>query len=304
MAIIQLICKNCGGRMDPDNSLKVCHCNFCGTKHIIKDEVVKNTIINNYVQSVKNVNELVEDGETFLKLKQFNKANEKFKAAVDIDPKNSRAWLGYAQTSKKLSPESSLAYRAAYEFADEEEKEIIVPLWIENIRYSEFSNIYKLLGDDVKKEVVFRKWRESVMMADSGFLEVYNALCNYRGEDYAKKMVVPEWTEHVKSKISRGIKFKKPLIIEANSDRSLKDIAPYNHFQIERVFDFLDVNEKRYIISVLSTEARYYCDMNPAIVVKVFDSPKVHGDKVVEIKKLIVRLRQRKSESAAKKIKL
>ena len=300
MAIISLICKNCGGQLDPDDSLKICFCEFCGTKHIIKDEIVKNTVINNYVQSVKNVCELIADGETLLKLKHFGKAYEKFKTAVDVDPKNSRAWLGYAQASKKFSPESSLAYRAAYEFADDHEKETIVPLWVKNIRHPEFSDICKLV-DDAQKEIILKKWCESVEGADSGYEELYKALYEYRDEDYAKGITLSRWTEHVRLKISRGVMFRKPLVIETNPDRSPKNISPYNHFQIELVFRFLNASEKRFIISVLSNEAKFYRNMAPNTLLEVFNSPSAHNDKSIEIKKLIKRLRDEKQDGVYNK---
>jgi uncharacterized membrane protein/DNA-directed RNA polymerase subunit RPC12/RpoP len=43
--MIELICKQCGGRMDIDDSQSVAFCSYCGTKHLIKKEV---NVTNNY----------------------------------------------------------------------------------------------------------------------------------------------------------------------------------------------------------------------------------------------------------------
>ena len=48
MAIVKLICKQCAGQMEVDDSRTAAFCVFCGTRHIIKDNV---NITNNYYGS-------------------------------------------------------------------------------------------------------------------------------------------------------------------------------------------------------------------------------------------------------------
>ncbi|MCL2797566.1 MAG: hypothetical protein FWD58_05890 [Firmicutes bacterium] len=43
MAVITLICNQCGGQVNLDDSREFGFCNFCGTKLLIKSDVIQNT---------------------------------------------------------------------------------------------------------------------------------------------------------------------------------------------------------------------------------------------------------------------
>ena len=120
MALISLKCKSCNGDIKLDNACEFGFCIYCGTKILIKNDV-----INNYYEfKGKSAEELVEDGNKLLKLGDEDKANGKFAEAIEVSPKNWEAWFGYAQTGGDGECYLSCvpAYVTAYDLATVEQK--------------------------------------------------------------------------------------------------------------------------------------------------------------------------------------
>ena len=131
MAIIHLICKSCGGNIELDDTQEFGFCRFCKEKMLIKSD----TIINDIKQSItkhvygyngKDADELISDGQKLLSLGEEEKANTKFKQALNITPNSWEAWFGYASTGGDKSGKLSFisAYRNAYNIATDESQEI------------------------------------------------------------------------------------------------------------------------------------------------------------------------------------
>jgi hypothetical protein len=212
--------------MELEDSREVAFCQFCGTKHVIKDEIINNTVINNYGAQGKGINELVADGEVLLGLNQHAKAYSKFKTAIDADPKDQRAWLGYAESSRMskdpdIKAESLSAYETSYILATENAKEDACRKWIGYIctisanSDDHFKNAYSAVDErhkmivlvswmetdctplrymyekvtDAHKNIVFEKWIESGKTYLGEMFFIVN--------DAHKNIVFEKWTEQV-----------------------------------------------------------------------------------------------------------
>jgi len=132
MAIISLICQQCGGHVELDDTREYGFCKFCKVKIVIKSDTIVNEITQNvtkhvYGQEGKDVEELVADGNRLLALGDDKKANAKFRQAISVESDNWDAWFGYAATGGDRSEHISCvpAYRNAYNLATEESQEII-----------------------------------------------------------------------------------------------------------------------------------------------------------------------------------
>jgi tetratricopeptide (TPR) repeat protein len=208
--------------MDLDDTREVCFCQFCGTKHIIKDEIVNNTTINNYGQSAKGADELIADGNIFLELGQLSDAGSKFMKAINDAPSNFRAWLGHARVLTVGRHESDTQFETAYKLAKEQEKEIVLDEWLRCIT--------------LKDEERCRK--------------TYERLIKTYGESLKEK-AYSIWTEEVKKDIADGKKFTADFYWF--NYRTY--YAPYTLFKIETVFDALDDAEREYLLSGIKREA-------------------------------------------------
>lgn len=131
MAKISLTCEQCGGSVDLDDSHEFGFCIYCKAKILIKSDTIINEITQNITKHVyghqgKDIDELVVDGNKLLELGDDEKANAKFKRAIDIEPKCWEAWLGYATTGGDRRGYLSCvpAYRNAYNAATEEGQEL------------------------------------------------------------------------------------------------------------------------------------------------------------------------------------
>ena len=132
MAKISLICEHCGGSVALDDTHEFGFCTFCKAKILIKSDTIVNEITQNITKHVyghqgKDVDELIADGYKLLELGDDKKANAIFKNAINIDPKNWEAWLGYATTGGDRTGYLSCvpAYSNAYNAATEEEQELV-----------------------------------------------------------------------------------------------------------------------------------------------------------------------------------
>lgn len=129
MAQIKLTCEQCGGSVELDNTREFGFCKHCKGKILITPDitnVTQNITKHVYGHQGKDVEELVVDGNKLLELGNDKKANEKFKKAIDIEPKCWHAWLGYATTGGARTGYLSCvpAYKNAYNAATETEQEI------------------------------------------------------------------------------------------------------------------------------------------------------------------------------------
>lgn len=121
MAKINLVCEQCGGNIILDRSGEIGTCESCFAQFVIKQDQIVQQITQNITKHVygyegKDVEELLEDGYKLLRLRDFRKANEKFRRAIDIAPDNWDAWHGYASTGGDRSGPLStvIAYRKLF----------------------------------------------------------------------------------------------------------------------------------------------------------------------------------------------
>ena len=251
MGIIKLICKQCGGQMELDDSRDTAFCGFCGTKHLIKEEVINNTTIHNTTQNIvknfhgnvsadyKDADELVTDGQTLMKLGQLDKAYEKFKKAISDDPKNANAWLGYAESSgaspdPDISKGSFTAFRTAYELSSAADRDAVLKIWMDK-GHSRFEEIFTAV-DEGHKESVLDRWTDDVEKANCGYEALYNRIRETHGDGRVNDVLIPRWTEQVRGKIAA-------------------DSADVDVFQVGRVTSSLSAAEKESLIYMLLRKA-------------------------------------------------
>lgn len=130
MAKISLICEQCGGNIILDNSHEIGTCEHCFAQFVVNQDQIVQKITQNITKHVygyegKDVEELLTDGYKLIDLGDDQKANTKFKQAINIEPDCWSAWLGYASTGGDRSGYLSIvpAYRKAYSIARDEKQE-------------------------------------------------------------------------------------------------------------------------------------------------------------------------------------
>ncbi|MDR2865828.1 MAG: hypothetical protein LBV13_00255 [Methanomassiliicoccaceae archaeon] len=156
MAVIKLVCKQCNGQMELDDSRDVAFCTFCGTKHVIKDEIVNITQNIYHGASGEDITKLLTDAKTLVDLEQFEKAFIKYKKAVDTDPANPGAWLGYAITTRK--GDQHKAFESAYRLASGGQKNTVFSSWLSAAASSPDLKAAYCTVDAVHKGMVIEKW--------------------------------------------------------------------------------------------------------------------------------------------------
>jgi DNA-directed RNA polymerase subunit RPC12/RpoP len=131
MGIISLICEQCGGSVELDDTQEFGFCKYCKAKMLIKSDIIINDVTQNITKHVyghegKDVDELVADGNRLLQLGDDKKANTKFMQAINIESNCWEAWLGYAATGGDQTGYLACvpAYRNAYNAATEEAQEL------------------------------------------------------------------------------------------------------------------------------------------------------------------------------------
>ena len=120
VALISLKCTSCKGDLNLDDTREFGFCIFCGTKILIKSDV-----INNYYEiKGKSAEELIADGNKLINIGDDEKANERFSEAIEVEPQNWEAWFGYAQTGGERGYYLSCvpAYATAYNLATIEQE--------------------------------------------------------------------------------------------------------------------------------------------------------------------------------------
>ena len=133
MAKISLKCEQCGGNIILDDSHEVGICEHCFSQFLIKQEQIVQNITQNVTQNItkqvygnegKDVEELLSDAYKLMKLEDRERANSKFKQAINIEPDCWGAWFGYASTGGDRNKYLSFisAYRRAYVLASTEKQ--------------------------------------------------------------------------------------------------------------------------------------------------------------------------------------
>lgn len=175
LAKITLVCEQCGGQCDLDDSREFGFCNRCGTKILIQSDVVQNTynttqhIVKHFHGNVikgKDADELIISGEKFLKAGQTEKAAEMFYNATEDEPENWHAWFGLAQaggySDEHIVIDAMDCFHLTNKFAPEKDKESIMEKWITAI--------------DSRKGIppnIFEKYKETLGKYEDDFVKKY-----------------------------------------------------------------------------------------------------------------------------------
>lgn len=100
MAYISIKCKNCGSTMSMNINSKTITCIHCGSTFLLsqildeKDMAFIDTIKPNDLSKKINVSEALKDGESCLFQGDYEKSEEFFKKAIELDDKNYKGYLG------------------------------------------------------------------------------------------------------------------------------------------------------------------------------------------------------------------
>ncbi|MDR2091018.1 MAG: hypothetical protein LBP62_05140 [Clostridiales bacterium] len=108
MSVVTLVCKQCGGSITLDDSREFGFCLHCGTKILIQEEIQNisyNTTYSTQQHITKIIHgrekteaeEFLRNGDTLLALKDYAKAKEAYKQAVDANPGDWRVWFGFVR---------------------------------------------------------------------------------------------------------------------------------------------------------------------------------------------------------------
>ena len=157
MSKTSLICDQCGGSVELDNSHEFGYCIFCKAKMLIKSDTIVNEVTQNITKHVyghegKDIDELVAEGNRLLELGDDINANAKFNNAINVDPNSWGAWLGYAATGGSRADDFSCipAYKNTYKVAGDE-----------NQKFATFSDVLRHLPDSSLGEALLSVYRSS-----------------------------------------------------------------------------------------------------------------------------------------------
>ncbi|MCL2369983.1 MAG: tetratricopeptide repeat protein [Firmicutes bacterium] len=137
MALVAAKCTECAAKIEIDDCKKTGTCRFCGTTFVTQ-KVVNITKDNEKDKVHKNLTR----GETFIKLKDWERAIDAFEDAAELDPDNYKCWLGlvrsYTESFTDLDDTEHLEYyNNALAVANDDEKLLIENLCNEFIKLSE-----------------------------------------------------------------------------------------------------------------------------------------------------------------------
>lgn len=140
MGLVAAKCTQCGSNIDVDDTKDAGICSSCGTAFVTQKAITHyNTYLtqqitkNIYGKEKTEVEEYLANGETFLKLKDWENAYKTFKQASESAPDNYKCWLGLVKCSTKnftiLNDRAHIDYyQKATAVASEEEKKILISL--------------------------------------------------------------------------------------------------------------------------------------------------------------------------------
>lgn len=123
MSFMQGKCPECGGLLAADSSKKATTCPFCGEAFIVQEAINNYNIYNitnsntshnhsagsvvNVFENLISVSSITERAFMFLEDGDFERANEYFEKALDVDPKCEYAYLGKLMVDLKINKESA-----------------------------------------------------------------------------------------------------------------------------------------------------------------------------------------------------
>ncbi len=101
MPFVKAKCTNCGGSLQVDSEKKAAICPFCNQAYVVEDA------INNYITHIhanvvnitddRSANARIKAAEAFLKLGEWDKANQSYIEVCDLTPQDYRGWWGRIQ---------------------------------------------------------------------------------------------------------------------------------------------------------------------------------------------------------------
>jgi len=182
MALVAAKCTECGAAIQVEDTKDAGICNFCGTAFVTQKvinehhtHITKHVTKNVFGQKGKSADDYCDNGETFLKLGDWDKAIEAFEQATTLEPSNYLGWLGlfksYTENFTDLDDtEHEEYYRRALAVANDDEKKIIKTLCDEFIRKSkthrekqeklEQSRQVEIEAATKEKQIIFNKLRK------------------------------------------------------------------------------------------------------------------------------------------------
>ncbi len=174
MPLTNAKCTNCGGSLQVDSTKKAAICPFCNEAYIVEEA------INNYNISIDTINvnddraakSRIEAGEAFLKLKQWDKADEAFIDACDLTPQNYLGWWGRIRA---LSGEFSLYV----DELDAKKDSIAFRRSKKEQMESLYSSLDVFIPDD-KKESIYKEFNKYIKIVNSTIEKAIdkNKACN------------------------------------------------------------------------------------------------------------------------------
>lgn len=100
MPLVAAKCTQCGAELQVDNSKDAAVCKYCGTPFIVEKAINNyNTYVTQNFQGAnviiqgKTVESILTRAMQFMKIDDWEKANEYVEDALDIEPENSKAWM-------------------------------------------------------------------------------------------------------------------------------------------------------------------------------------------------------------------
>jgi tetratricopeptide (TPR) repeat protein len=137
MGFVAARCTQCGADIEVDDTKEAGICRHCDTAFVTK-RVINNHNTNITKHITKNIHgrekteaeEFLANGETLLRLKDWEKAREAFVSAAKAKPDDFKTWLGLARVETEewscpVDEEYKEHLEKAFAVANEEEKEMI-----------------------------------------------------------------------------------------------------------------------------------------------------------------------------------
>ncbi len=137
MSYINLKCKNCNGEMSLNVEAKTIACNHCGKNYLLnelldeKDLELINQMNSTYLTNKIQSNSYAKDGDAYIYQAEYEKAEEIYKKAIELDETNCKAYFGVVRAKThnlNIIPEEKdyKEYeKKALEYASFDEKEHI-----------------------------------------------------------------------------------------------------------------------------------------------------------------------------------
>ena len=137
MSYINLKCKNCNGEMSLNVEAKTIACNHCGKNYLLnelldeKDLELINQMNSTYLTNKIQSNSYAKDGDAYIYQADYEKAEEIYKKAIELDETNCKAYFGVVRAKThnlNIIPEEKdyKEYeKKALEYASFDEKEHI-----------------------------------------------------------------------------------------------------------------------------------------------------------------------------------